>query len=89
MDNELIEAVSFLKASKHRREIMNALGNNIATPSEISLKTDIRLNHVSTMLKELKLKRLVVCLNENNKRGRLYQLTEMGKLAINVIRQST
>lgn len=52
-------------------------------PSEIAEKTGIRLNHVSAFLKELKEYDIVECLNEDNKKDRLYQLTGLGKNAIN------
>ena len=47
-------------------------------PSEISSETKIRLNHVSKLLSELKEKNIVECLNENDKKGRLYHLTDYG-----------
>ncbi len=52
---------------------------NYLTPSEISDKTKIRLNHVSNFLKDLKDNNLVICLNDSDKRGRLYQITDLGK----------
>ena len=52
------------------------------TPSEISKSVNIRLNHVSMMLTNLKEADLVVCLNEESKRGRLYELTELGKKVV-------
>ena len=42
----------------------------------------IRLNHVSMFLKELKENDLVKCLNEDTRKGRLYELTDLGKNAI-------
>lgn len=35
--------------------------------------------HTSKYLKSLKERELIICLNEEAKRGRLYQLTEKGK----------
>ena len=52
---------------------------NYLTPSEIAEKTKIRLNHVSNFLKDLKDQELIKCLNDNEKRGRLYQITSLGK----------
>lgn len=87
MEREFIQALSLIKASKYREEIMNAIGDNIKLPSEISAQTDIRLNHVSSVLRTLKEHGLVECLNEESKRGRLYKLTELGKNAIREIRK--
>lgn len=74
-----------LKSSGYRLKIIKAIGKDTITPSEISKKTGIRLNHVSMFLKELKENNLVKCLNEDARKGRLYELTELGKNAINRI----
>ena len=58
---------------------MRAIGDSIKMPSEIATITNIRLNHVSMFLKNLKENNLVECLNEDSKKGRLYQLTRLGK----------
>lgn len=78
MDSELIAGVSYLKSSKYRTSIVILLHDNIMTPAEIQQKLDIRLNHVSLYLRELKEKGIIVCLNEDAKKGRLYQLSELG-----------
>ena len=82
MDEKLIEGISLVKSSIYRYKILKSIGNDIKTPSEIARGVDIRLNHVSMFLKELKGNNLVMCLNENAKKGRLYQLTELGKNVI-------
>lgn len=80
MEKQLIKGISIIKNSEYRRKILISLSDvNYLTPSEISEKTKIRLNHVSNFLKDLKDNNLVVCLNDNDKRGRLYQITELGK----------
>ena len=43
---------------------------------------EIRLNHISNFLKDLKDNKLIICLNEDEKRGRLYQITELGKKVV-------
>lgn len=78
----MVTALSLLKSSGYRHKIVEAIGNNILTPSEIATKTKLRLNHVSMFLKELKENKLVECLNEDSRKGRLYELTELGKDAI-------
>ena len=79
----MINAISVLKSSDYRTRIIKAIGEEILTTSEIASKTEIRLNHVSMFLTDLKKNKLVKCLNEENKKGRLYELTELGKNAIN------
>jgi len=83
MEKGMITAISLLKSSDYRLKIIQAINGDTLTPSEIANKTKIRLNHVSMFLKELKEKKLVNCLNEENKKGRLYELTKLGKDAIN------
>ena len=79
----MVTAISLLKSSEYRYKIIEAVGNDTLTPSEIAAKTKLRLNHVSMFVKELKENKIVKCLNEENKKGRLYELTELGKNAIN------
>lgn len=84
MEKKLIDAISTVKSSNNRYSILVSIGNNIMTPSDISKTTGIRLNHVSMFLHELKEKELITCLNESAKKGRLYQLTELGKKVIEI-----
>ena len=79
----MVTALSLLKSSEYRLKIVKAIGKDTVTPSEIAEKIGIRLNHVSTFLKELKEINLVKCLNEDTRKGRLYELTELGQNAIN------
>jgi len=79
----MVKAISLLKSSEYRSKIIKAIGNDTLTPSEIAHKINIRLNHVSIFLKELKENNMVKCLNEESRKGRLYELTTLGKNAIN------
>ena len=87
MQKGMVTAVSLLKSSEYRLKIIQAIGNDTLTPSEIANKINIRLNHVSLFLKELKTKKLVKCLNEESRKGRLYELTKLGKNAIDKLNQ--
>ncbi len=80
----MIKGIGMIKSSEYRRKILMSLMDvNYLTPSEISEKTKLRLNHVSNFLKDLKDNKLIICLNDNEKRGRLYQITELGKEVMN------
>jgi len=83
MQKGMVTAISLLKSSEYRLKIIKAIGKDTVTPSEIAKKIGIRLNHVSMFLKELKENNLVKCLNEDTRKGRLYELTELGQNAIN------
>ena len=87
MEKGMVTAVSLLKSSEYRLKIIQAIGNDTLTPSEIANKINIRLNHVSLFLRELKDNNLVKCLNEESRKGRLYELTGLGKNAINKFNQ--
>ncbi len=78
----MVRAISLIKSSVYRAKILKAIGSEMIMPSEIAKKVGIRLNHVSMFLRELKDEGLVECLNEDTKKGRLYQLTKLGKNAI-------
>ena len=79
----MIKGISLLKNSEYRRKILESLSDvNYLTPSEIAEKTEIRLNHISNFLKDLKDFNLVICLNDEEKRGRLYQITKLGKKVV-------
>ena len=49
------------------------------TPTKIAQDTDIKVNHISKVLKELKEKNLVICINEEKRKNRIYKLTPQGK----------
>jgi len=85
MDKKVIMALASLKSSEYRHRIADSIGNETLMPSEIAEKTGLRLNHVSAFLKELKQIGIVQCLNEENRKGRLYQLTTIGKSALQKI----
>jgi predicted transcriptional regulator len=87
MEKGMVTAISLLKSSNYRFRIVKAIGDNTLMPSEIAVKVGIRLNHVSLFLKELKENKIVKCLNEESRKGRLYELTELGKDAIKRLQQ--
>lgn len=70
--------LGYIKASSYRSKIIKALDGKKLTPIEMSKETDVRLSHVSNTLSELLEKDLVVCLNPDSKKGRLYELTKEG-----------
>lgn len=76
---DIIVLAGWVKASSYRNRIMINLGNKTKTPSSIARDSQIKMNHVSMVLKALKEKKLIVCLNEDSKKGRLYQMTDLGK----------
>jgi len=82
------EDVSFLIASSYRRKIVSCLLDGPKTPSAISKLTNIRIEHVTRAIRELEEKNLVKCLTPRSRRGRLYEITELGKETFSKIPKS-
>jgi len=85
MEKETVRCIAYVKASKYRKDIILSIDDNLKLPSEISKEVGIRINHVSKTLKQLKEVNLVKCVNEEAKKGRLYQTTEKGKGVIDYL----
>jgi len=47
--------------------------------SKIAKNSDIRVNHISKVLAELKAHELIECINPEVRKGRLYRLTNKGE----------
>lgn len=76
-----IELYSWVVSSRRRIAILRDMTRPL-TPSQIhkivNKEHPMSLNNVSDILREMKKEGLVVCLNEDAKMGRLYQLTKWG-----------
>ncbi|WP_458453066.1 transcriptional regulator [Methanobrevibacter sp.] len=77
-DEEILKLVGYVMASEYRSKIIKCIGDNIKIPSAIASEIGLRTNHVSNVLKDLKEKNLVICLNEEARKGRLYRNTQLG-----------
>lgn len=80
---ELWHKIGFIKISSIRYQTIKTLGKDFMMPSEIAKKTGLKPSQVSTALNDLKKEKLVVCMNEKTKKGRIYQNT---KLALDIIK---
>ena len=77
--DDLIGSLAYLMASKYRVKVINTLAEDtFKTPKEISNETGIIMNHISNILTNLKKNNLIICVNEGNRKGRLYTLTPLG-----------
>lgn len=77
-DDELFQLLGYVMASDYRKNILKSIGNDIKIPSVIAEEIGLRTNHISNVLNDLKKKNLVVCLNEEARKGRLYKNTDLG-----------
>ena len=80
MNDRLEILKEYVRISKYRYNVMKVLSrNDVKIPTQISSEARIRKNHISKILKELKNSKLVECINEEARKGRLYRLTELGE----------
>ena len=87
MNNGMIDFsdVGFVKCSETRRVVLHSLVNDIKTPYEIVKETDKSGPQISSALKQLTEKNIVICLNECDSKGRLYSLTNKGEKIISFL----
>jgi predicted transcriptional regulator len=72
-------AYGFVVGSEYRKKVINSLVNGPKTPKQISELTHLHLNHVSFTLSGLEDARTVVCLTPQLRKGKLFQLTKLGR----------
>lgn len=79
MDDEMLKIYAYVSISSYRRKTVKVLEYGDKTPTEIAKDSNIRINHISKVLKELKDANVVVCINEQDRKGRIYHLTDFGQ----------
>lgn len=78
-EDELLKKCSYVVISSYRRKVLETLKNDVKIPTKISEESGVGIKHVSNVLTDLKEHNLIVCINEDAHKGRLYRLTEEGK----------
>lgn len=82
-NHNIWEIVGFIEASLPRKlTILSINGELYKKPSEIAEDKELTSSQVSNAIKDLKRKKLIICLNEESSKGRLYILTDLGKEAV-------
>ena len=76
IDEDLIHHVN---KSSYRVKVINTLENYPKIPKDIAADCGILQNHISNVLTELSNLGLIVCINPEVKKGRVYRLTEDGE----------
>lgn len=84
-DDEKLSLAAYVLMSSYRERAVNVLHDNVMTPKYIAYHCKVRTNHISKTLSELKEKGIVVCINEEAHKGRLYKLTELGQEIYNIM----
>ena len=85
--NEIVKTASWVLISSYRNRVMITLGGKLKTPSVLAKESGVKINHISKVLKELKQKNLVVCINEEAHKGRLYKMTDFGQQVMKVSKE--
>ena len=83
ISDEMLIEISYVKISTYRTRVMKSLEDEVKIPSKIAEDADIRQNHISKVLAELKTRELVEYINPEVRKGRLYRLTEEGEGIVN------
>ena len=78
LSDEMLKEMSYVEISKYRTKVMKALEDDVKIHSQIAKDSEIRQNHISKVLSELKAHELVECINPEVRKGRLYRLTDKG-----------
>lgn len=76
--------ISWIIRSCNRLEILKIL-DSPQRPTKIAKKLNMSLTHASKIIRELNSKKLIFCLNEQEKIGRLYKLSLKGKKILKYI----
>ena len=79
--------LGFVLASHYRTKIIMTLDEKASTPKQLAKSTNLRIGHVSNVLKRLGGKGLTECVNAEAKRGRIYRLTDEGKKVFEMMRK--
>ena len=79
LSDEMLKEISYVKISQYRTKVMKSLDGEVKIPTVIAKDSEIRPNHISKVLAELKAHELVECINPEVRKGRLYRLTEHGE----------
>ena len=77
--SDIADEVKYVSSSKYRTNVMKALKEGGKMPKELSEDTCILQNHMSNVLRQLKEHGLVVCINPEVCKGRVYRLTDKGE----------
>ena len=79
---ELYKILGYVKVSPYRTNTLRSIGSELKMPSEIAKEIDVRTSQVSSALADLKKYDLVICVNEEVRKGRLYKCTDLGSQII-------
>ena len=74
----MLYKLAFVKASKHRTNIVKSPHRCNKTPKELSIELSIHPNTAYSTLRQLRDRDIVEVINPDAKKGRIYKLTDIG-----------
>ena len=74
MEKEL----EFVKNSQYRIKVIKTLEGIVKMPNEIATDAGIEKKIISNIIKQLREQDILVCINPEVRKGRLYRLTDLG-----------
>lgn len=78
------ENISYIISSEYRKKILKNL-ENPKIPSKLSKELNINKSHISRVLRELDSKKMIKCLSPNSHKGKLFIISNYGKVILNEI----
>jgi predicted transcriptional regulator len=72
------EMLGYVKVSEIRYKTLKAISTEYLMPKEISERAGFNTAQISRALASLKEQNLIYCKNENLRKGRIYQITDLG-----------
>ena len=72
------DKIKYVNRSSYRVKVLKSLGSDAKIPKDIARDSGILPNHISNVLRQLKEKEIVECINPEVKKGRMYRLTGKG-----------
>lgn len=77
------DVLRYVNKSSYRVKVLKSLGEDVKMPKEIASDSGILPNHISNVLRQLKEKEIVECINPEVRKGRLYRLSDNGLNLLN------
>ena len=68
----------YVARSTYRVKVLKSLKTDVKMPKQIANDSGILTNHISNVLRQLKEKDIVECINTEVRKGRLYRLSDEG-----------
>ena len=85
MDDETKILIEYMKQSKNRQKVLKSFQGDVLRPSQIAILAEIHISSVSKCLRQLREKELIYLLNPDFHLGRLYDITEKGRILLNFL----